>query len=255
MGVRVLVVTAVGVGCGAVAAAGVLALQAADVGKDAAVRSGSSSSPAADRRTSRSSGEESSPPRTMPSSPPSSKRPGASGRRTQHVFPVAVCTVSYGSTHHDYPATDVFAARGCPFVSPVAGEVDEVNRVDRWSPATNHGSDRGGLFVSVVGLDGVRYYGAHLEAVLPRVRPGLPVSAGAPLGRVGDTGSAAGTGTHLHFGLSWPTPSGYWWIRRGTVPPARYLDAWREGHDLSPARAVREARVAYGDDGRCHAYC
>ncbi len=79
--------------------------------------------------------------------------------------------------------------------------------------------------------------------------------AGAPLGRVGDTGSARGIGSHLHFGLSWPTPAGPWWIRRGVVPPARYLDAWRAGHDLSPVEAVTERRQAYGDDRTCHVYC
>jgi peptidoglycan LD-endopeptidase LytH len=171
------------------------------------------------------------------------------------VFPVAGCRTSYARAHHDYPAADVFAARGCLFVSPVAGRVDEVNRVDRWHSTTNRGADRGGLMVSVVGRDGVRYYGAHLEDVLRSVHPGRPVRAGTPLGHVGDTGSARGVGTHLHFGLSWPTPAGYWWIRRGAVAPATYLDAWRIGHDASPVTAVRRAREDYGDDTRCHAYC
>jgi murein DD-endopeptidase MepM/ murein hydrolase activator NlpD len=174
------------------------------------------------------------------------------------VFPVAGCAAGYATAHHDYPAADVFAGRGCLFVSPVAGRVDEVNRVDHWRSSTNRGADRGGLMVSVVGRDGVRYYGAHLEDVLDRVRPGLRVRAGTPLGRIGDTGSARGVGTHLHFGLSWPTPAGYWWVRRGAVAPATYLDAWRSGRrgaDASPVAAVRRAREAYGNDTRCHAYC
>jgi murein DD-endopeptidase MepM/ murein hydrolase activator NlpD len=174
---------------------------------------------------------------------------------TRHVFPVSGCSTSYAAAHHDYPAADVFAARGCLFVSPVAGRVDEVSLVDRWRASTNRGADRGGLMVSVIGRDGVRYYGAHLEQVFANVRAGLMVKAGTPLGRVGDTGSARGVGTHLHFGLSWPTPAGYWWIRRGAVAPAGFLDAWRAGRESSPVAAVATARRAYGDDSRCHAYC
>jgi hypothetical protein len=180
---------------------------------------------------------------------------GATPVAARHVFPVAGCRTEYVAAHHDYPAADMFAPRGCLFVSPVAGTVDEVNRVDRWDPSTNAGADRGGLSVSVVGVDGVRYYGSHLEAVLPRVRPGMRVVPGTPLGRIGDTGSARGVGTHLHFAISWPTPPGRWWIRRGAVPPAAFLDAWRAGRNLSPAHAVRAAERAYGDDSRCHSYC
>lgn len=176
-------------------------------------------------------------------------------RAPRYTFPIAGCETQYATAHHDYPATDVFAPRGCLFVSPVAGVVDEVNRVDHWDPSTNVGADRGGLSVSVVGEDGVRYYGSHLEAVRARIRPGTRVGPGTPLGRIGDSGSARGVGTHLHFGISWPTPPGRWWIRRGAVAPAQYLDAWQAGRDLSPAPAVATARRAYGDDSRCHAYC
>ena len=171
-------------------------------------------------------------------------------------FPVAGCRASYGRSHHDYPATDIFANRGCAFVAPVAGRVDEVTRTDTWSPASNRGADRGGRSVSLVGVDGVRYYGSHLEAVAPGVVPGLRVRAGQPLGRIGNSGSARVTAPHLHFGISWPTRPGIWWVRRGMVPPAGYLDAWRAGHDLSPARAVRAARAEAGREvPACQAYC
>jgi peptidoglycan LD-endopeptidase LytH len=171
-------------------------------------------------------------------------------------FPVAGCRARYGRGHHDYPATDIFADRGCAFVAPVAGRVDEVTRTDTWSPASNRGADRGGRSVSLVGIDGVRYYGSHLEAVAPGVVPGLRVRAGQPLGRIGNTGSARVTAPHLHFGISWPTRPGIWWVRRGMVPPAGYLDAWRAGDDLSPARAVRAARAEAGREvPACQAYC
>jgi murein DD-endopeptidase MepM/ murein hydrolase activator NlpD len=164
----------------------------------------------------------------------------------RHRFPVAGCRVSYAHVHHDYPATDIMAARGCRFVSPVDGRVDEVSRVDRWDGSTDRGADRGGRSVSVVGVDGVRYYGSHLEWVAPGIAPGVPVRAGQLLGRVGNSGSARGGPTHLHFGLSWPSRPGVWWLRRGVLYPWPYLDAWRAGRNLSPARAIRAARAAAG---------
>jgi len=170
------------------------------------------------------------------------------------VFPVSGCRVDYAHAHHDYPATDIFAARGCAFVSPVAGRVDEVGLRDAWVASTNVGADRGGLFVSVVGDDGVRYYGSHLTSVASGIRPGVRVRAGTLLGRVGNTGSARGTTTHLHFGLSWPTGPGQWWVRRGEVAPGPYLDAWRRGVAKSPAAAVA-ARHRQVGDGPCTAYC
>jgi peptidoglycan LD-endopeptidase LytH len=174
----------------------------------------------------------------------------------RYRFPVAGCRAQYGDSHHDYPAADMFTGRGCAFVAPVAGRVDEVSRTDAWSQASDRGADRGGRSVSLVGVDGVRYYGSHLEAVAAGVAPGTRVRAGQPLGRIGNSGSARVTPVHLHFGISWPTRPGIWWVRRGMIPPARYLDAWRAGDDLSPVREVRAARgLAGGEVPPCQARC
>lgn len=171
-----------------------------------------------------------------------------------YVFPLK-CSTSYGRSHHDYPATDVFAARGCRFVSPVAGRVDEVSYTDRWSSSSNRGADRGGLSVSVVGRDGVRYYGSHLERIAPGIKPGAVVGVGTLLGYVGNTGSARGTATHLHFGISWPTRAGVWWVRRGEVYPWSYLDSWKAGGQKSPASAVEAKRKKVGTTPPCPSYC
>jgi peptidoglycan LD-endopeptidase LytH len=170
-------------------------------------------------------------------------------------FPVAGCSVTYAQGHHDYPAADIFAERGCRVVAPVAGRVDEVSRTDRWTPAGNRGPDRGGRSVSLVGVDGVRYYASHLETVTAGIRPGMAVAPGQALGTVGDSGSARGTASHLHFGISWPTTTGRWWVRRGMVAPQPFLDAWRAGHDRSPAGAVEDARRRLGQESRCTSYC
>ncbi len=163
------------------------------------------------------------------------------------VFPIEQskkCAVKYAQYHHDYPATDIITKKGCAFLAPIDGTVDEVSRKDRWSGKTNRGQDRGGLFVSIIGSDGVRYYGSHLSEVAVGIEPGAPVSAGQELGKVGDTGSARGTSPHLHFGLSWPTEKGDWKIRRGALLPYKYLKSWQKGGNLSPVDAIKEAKSA-----------
>ena len=164
-----------------------------------------------------------------------------------YVFPVAGCAVNYARAHHDYAATDILAKAGCRFVAPISGVVDEVNRVDRWSGKTNLGIDRGGLSVSIIGDDGVRYYGSHLRSIPVSIEPGVVVAAGRLLGAIGTTGSARGTAPHLHFGISWPTPADTWWVRRGEVLPWKYLDAWKNGKDLSPVKEVQARKLKVGE--------
>ena len=157
-----------------------------------------------------------------------------------YTFPIAGCTVKYGKYHHDYPATDIDAKKGCAFVAPIAGVIDEVNTVDKWSGKTNKGADRGGLSISIIGDDGNRYYGSHLSKIEANIVPGYKVATGEKLGEIGSSGSAKGTKPHLHFGISYPTDKGVWWIRRGVglekgkTSPWKYLQAWQVGKDLKP---------------------
>ncbi len=175
----------------------------------------------------------------------SATRSGALAR-ARHVFPVRGHT-SFSRFHHDYPATDIFAACNTRVVAPTAGVLLEVRRVDHWRPAVDNPATRGGKSVSLRGVDHVRYYGAHLRAVASHLRPGRHVRAGALLGRVGQTGNARGIGCHLHFGLS-PVchATGDWWIRRGEVNPFRFLRAWQQHRNLSPRRAVRRWHARHG---------
>lgn len=195
------------------------------------------------------------PPRVTPSPPVATKKPPTTPARAEYAFPVAGCATRYARAHHDYPATDVFARAGCAFVSPVEGRVDEVSYRDDWNGGTNRGAQRGGLSVSVVGVDGVRYYGSHLKRIAAGIRPGTRVEAGTRLGDVGSTGSARGTAPHVHLGISWPTRAGVWWVRRGEVPPWPYLDSWRAGGDRSPGAEVRAKRHEEGTVPPCPAYC
>jgi len=165
----------------------------------------------------------------------------------KYTFPVADCEVNYARAHHDYAATDILAKAGCKFVAPISGVVDEVNREDRWRKPPNNGIDRGGLSVSIIGSDGVRYYGSHLKWIPKNIQPGVAVTVGQVLGSVGSTGSARGTAPHLHFGISWPTPPDIWWIRRGEVLPWRYLDSWKSGKDRSPVKEVEARKLKMGE--------
>ena len=164
-----------------------------------------------------------------------------------YVFPIVGCDYTYAKAHHDYPATDVLAKAGCRYVAVTSGVVDEVNRIDSWSGKTNLGADRGGLYVSFIGTDGVRYYASHLRTIPKSIQPGVEVKAGRLLGTVGATGSARGTKPHIHFGISWPTPADTWWVRRGEVLPWKYLDAWKAGKDLSPVKEVNARKLKVGE--------
>lgn len=162
---------------------------------------------------------------------------GAAGRR--YAFPVQPANLaSYGPHHHDYPATDIFAPLGSRFVAPADGRIDEVSRVDRWNLWLNLGATRGGLFVSLIGDDGVRYYGSHLKEVASGIEPSRRVVAGTFLGFVGRSGTARGTPAHLHFGISCPPltprPPHDWKIRRGQIPPFPYLNQWKVGVAAMP---------------------
>ena len=128
----------------------------------------------------------------------------------RYVFPV-VGDASYGASHHDYPATDIFTAIGTPVVAAVRSVVL------RTSP-TEVG--KGGITATLRGEDGWRYYYAHLSRLADTVRPGVVVEAGTLLGWSGNTGNARTTAPHLHFGMS------LYGQTAGEISPYPYLEAW-----------------------------
>lgn len=151
-----------------------------------------------------------------------------------YVFPVRATSVTYGQSHHDYPATDMFCPIGSEFVAPTSGVIEFVSTKDQWDPTTDRPEHRGGLSVAIIGDDGVRYYGSHLSNVAEGIVPGVHVEAGHLLGLTGKSGNARNTPPHLHFGISSPTTPEDWQTRRGQVPPYRYLNAWKRGEQITP---------------------
>jgi murein DD-endopeptidase MepM/ murein hydrolase activator NlpD len=157
--------------------------------------------------------------------------------RLTYAFPV-VGKSSYGRSHHDYPATDVMTRCGNTFVAVTSGTVLAVSRKDTWSRKVNAGATRGGLSVSILGDDGVRYYGSHLSVIGSAIKPGVRVRTGQTLARTGDTGDASAC--HVHFGISPPCARvGDWFNQRGTVWPWSFLDSWRKGGQKSAVATVK----------------
>ncbi len=105
---------------------------------------------------------------------------------------------------------DIFARRGTPVRSASPGVV-----------ASIRDTGLGGRQVWVVGPARERYYYAHLEDWRADLVEGEVVAAGTVLGYVGDSGNAAGTPPHLHWGI---------YGADGAYDPLPLLRAHRDTH-------------------------
>jgi murein DD-endopeptidase MepM/ murein hydrolase activator NlpD len=178
-------------------------------------------------------------------SAPSTRAPvKAAPKPPTYAFPV-VGKNSYAHSHHDYPATDIITKCGNQVVAATSGTILTTTRKDTWKPSVNAGATRGGLSVSLLGDDGVRYYGSHMSTIATTIKPGVRVTAGQTLGKTGDTGDASAC--HLHFGISPPCAKvGDWWTQRGAIYPWPYLDAWRKHQNKSAVAAVAAWQHRHG---------
>jgi murein DD-endopeptidase MepM/ murein hydrolase activator NlpD len=95
---------------------------------------------------------------------------------------------SFGSPregHRSHAGNDIFAKRGTPVIAGVDGTIRTVE------------GGRAGIGYYLDGVDGVTYYGAHMNE--RRVGNGAVVKRGDVIGTVGSTGNASSTPPHLHF--------------------------------------------------------
>jgi murein DD-endopeptidase MepM/ murein hydrolase activator NlpD len=114
---------------------------------------------------------------------------------------------SFGSPRdgqRSHAGSDIFAARGTPVTAVVDGRIRAVR------------GGRAGIGYYLDGVDGVTYYGAHMNDM--RASDGASVRRGEVLGTVGNTGNAAGTPPHLHFEIK---PGG-----GSSIDPYRLLRSW-----------------------------
>lgn len=174
-----------------------------------------------------------------------SQQPAPGRKRPTYVFPFADRTVTWDDWHAGYPAADV---HGCDvdILAPTTGIVTSVREVDTWDPEADEIGTRGGLTVTIVGRDTVRYYFAHLGLVL--VEPGQRVLAGETIGVSGATGNARRSVCHTHFGISRPCVHHETELLRGEIRPWSFLEAWRRGEQASP-RWLKNRKLRLFPDG------
>jgi murein DD-endopeptidase MepM/ murein hydrolase activator NlpD len=111
---------------------------------------------------------------------------GAIGGAWERLVPGGTGTPTSAGTHGGHPAVDIFAPAGTEIRAPVSGTS---------SPAYY---SLGGYATILAGDDGRAYYFAHAQAPMAGGR----VSAGQVIGRVGNTGNAVSTDSHLHFAVA-----------------------------------------------------
>ncbi len=149
----------------------------------------------------------------------------------KYVFPFSSKPVVYIRDHLHYPATDV---EGCyaHVLAPTAGEIFQVRVKDKWIEEVDEPGTRGGLTITLIGDDSVRYFFSHLGRV--KVHAGQRVQPGDWIGVMGSSGNARITRCHTHFAMSRICPRAEALLLQGEIWPWRYLDAWRKGTQLSP---------------------
>lgn len=171
----------------------------------------------------------------------SEPRPTITPNPHNYIFPIRPDqSVGYaeGVSSHGYPAIDIFAPLGWEYVAVTDGIVEFVSFRDTFDPVSDDPNTRGGIAISIIGDDGLRYYGSHLSKIADGIASGNRVVAGDVIGYIGESGNSIGRGVHLHFGISRPTFPEDWKIRRGEINPFPYLNAWAAGINITPKYAT-----------------
>jgi murein DD-endopeptidase MepM/ murein hydrolase activator NlpD len=150
---------------------------------------------------------------------------------SDYVFPVGggPSVVFASHTHHDYPAVDIAAPLGSPLYALANGAV-----LRAW--ATPDG--RCGIGLTMRAEDGLVWTYCHMSVLDPAIQVGSVLSAGTPVGRVGETGHA--TGPHLHLQLQPPTqwPQGMAWFQSFAGSAFTWSDAPATTEPAAAPRAV-----------------
>ena len=127
--------------------------------------------------------------------------------RGKHDFGTETNSFGGGRNHRGH---DVFARCGTPLVAALPGKV----RLAKSQSAA-------GYYVVIDNADGASQAYMHLQGPAT-VSKGETVSAGTPIGAVGDSGNASGC--HLHFEY-WTAPG--WYSGGDPIDPLPYLKRWK----------------------------
>jgi murein DD-endopeptidase MepM/ murein hydrolase activator NlpD len=127
-------------------------------------------------------------------SPATADLVGAPAYSNGYVFPVGggAGVVSVGHTHHDYPAADIAAPEGSPLYALSNGTVS-------WVATDAASGGNCGIGFTIGTTDGLSWTYCHAAYLEPAVAVGAQLTAGQPVGLVGQTGHAEGP--HLHLQL------------------------------------------------------
>ena len=150
---------------------------------------------------------------------------------SDYVFPVGggASVVFVSHTHHDYPAADIAAPTGSPLYALANGVV-----LRAWPTPTG----RCGIGLTMRAEDGLVWTYCHMSVLDPAIHAGAVVSAGTPVGNVGETGDA--TGPHLHLQLQPPAqwPQRMAWFQSFAGSAFTWSDAPAPTEPSAPPRAV-----------------
>jgi murein DD-endopeptidase MepM/ murein hydrolase activator NlpD len=156
---------------------------------------------------------------------------GAASYSNGYVFPVAggAGAVTVGHTHHDYPAADIAAPEGTQVYALSVGTVKSA-----WPTPTG----ACGIGFTIGTTDGLTWTYCHLSYLEPAVTVGAQLTAGQPVGLVGQTGHA--DGPHLHLQLQPPTayPQEEAWFQAFAGTAFSWSDAVQSNPSASPVFAV-----------------
>ncbi len=131
-------------------------------------------------------------------------------------------------TGHLHQGTDIMAGRGVPTVAVNNGTITKLG---------NDGG-MGGNRIWITDTNGNSYYYAHLNGYQKGMKVGSKVKQGQVVGFVGDSGNAAGTGTHLHFEFH---PGG---ITNPAANPYPLLQQW-QGNKVVPEKSSPLDKLIY----------
>src|SRR5690606_34936378 len=108
------------------------------------------------------------------------------GAVTADVYPSFGDPRSGGRLHE---GVDIMAPRGTPVRAAAPGFVVRVNA--------------DAISVTIVGDGGIQYFYTHFDSLPEGLAEGQRVDVDTVIGYVGNTGNAAATAPHLHFGVSY----------------------------------------------------
>lgn len=131
---------------------------------------------------------------------------GAPSYSDGYVFPVAggAGVVTVGHTHHDYPAANIDAPEGSQLYALSDGTVDR-----SWSTP----DAKCGIGFTISTTDGLSWTYCHMSYLEPAVVAGAILTAGQPVGLVGQTGDATGPNLHLQLQPATGYPQDELWFQ------------------------------------------